>query len=240
MIVLTTGGFATRWLWPKGAPAKINGGTTAPLNDSAAITKHTEIPPLKRPIVDVPVAQLTPSERPISGALVKLIREGVSASRSDRLFDVTISNPSKEQILLKSFDLRWGYLHGFLLSVDKGEPLRPIAEYVLTIPIDAHEDFLSDLRRKGRKSLDDIDLEDYPHKATQVVYPPLVLPPANESGPSLTTFRLQLHYDFSGGRIDWHPSSDWNILFDLGVVDDSERRLSLLRNRGWRDLRKQD
>jgi hypothetical protein len=236
--------------------------TLAALIRSPAPVKTAEITPLQPPIVDRtedsnPVGGQTPvviqeslSETPMNkvGAeasaseeiqgptvSVKQILEGSGISSSHKIYDVTLSNNSRKQILLKSFDLRWGYYHGVLSSVGHGEILKPIAEYVVKIPIDTDIDFPRERLQSGLASLEKLSLEDYPQKLQQTIYPSIVLPPRNESGPSLTTIRLEVQYYFAG-RIDWHPCSDWDIFFDLGILHDGGPRLPLLRNRAWREL----
>jgi hypothetical protein len=141
------------------------------------------------------------------------IIEGQSMDSASRVFEITISNPSKEQILLTDFKVNWHYHHGNLCSVDKGVALKAVAKYVIKLPINTDDN--------SEKTL------------TELLYPPVAIPPVNESGPSLTVLQLQLYYYFDG-RIDWHPCCDWNIIFDLEIIDDSGRSLTVFSHTAWK------
>jgi hypothetical protein len=130
-----------------------------------------------------------------------------------KFFDVNLTNKSSEFRFAKYFDYSCRYYRGMLCSVDEGRALEPLAKYVIEFRIN-------------------IELGGGVHER-QLIYPTLVLPPRNDSGPSLTTFRLQLHYSLVG-RISWHPNADWAIHYDVACVLDNGDRLPLFHDRSWR------
>ena len=176
---------------------------------SAPEYKETVIQPLKSPIIDRTPDQSTSN----SHLTLKRLLEGQSENKASRIFEIVISNSSDEQIILKEFLIEWRYYHGMLMSVAQGATLKPVAQYLIKLPIDTDK---SDLNSR-----------------VDAIYPPIVLPPRNESGPSLTTFQLQLHYYFSG-RLNYHPCCDWNIIFDIALRCDKSEELSLFSEERWR------
>ena len=167
------------------------------------------ISPLTSPVISVPKAHLS-SSSPLE---VRHILEGERPDSANRIFDVIISNPSRQQLLLTEFHIEWRYHQGMLCSGDEGVPLVPVAEYVITLPIDP------DSESENRK--------------VEPIYPVIAIPPQNQRGSSMTTLRLQFHYHFVG-RIDWHPCADWNIFFTLGICDDHGGILPIFTDKSWR------
>jgi hypothetical protein len=150
------------------------------------------------------------AKKPIS---VRAVYEG-DGEPQRKSYDVLISNLSPEQRLLSSFKLKWLYAKGRLSAVEQGASIKPVERYSVGIFVDPDKPY-----QVFEKSVD--------------VYPPLVLPPRNASGPSITSIRLEVFYSFEGARINWHPNSDWDIFFEINVQDDSgeiERVLS----QSWR------
>lgn len=167
------------------------------------------IVPLKGPFAD-----RTPD--PVfstNGLTIKQVISGKPPDAASKIFDVTISNSSTNQTIVNKFEITWRYKNGVLSAVDHGAPLVPVAKYVLEIQIDPDTDEIK--------------------KASEVMYPSLVLPPGNESGPSLTTFRLQIHYKFTG-RINWHPNDDWDIAIEVACLSDANQKIILIPASSWR------
>jgi hypothetical protein len=169
------------------------------------------IPPLRPPIAKVPTSA-QPSTSPLQ---IRLALAGLPPDAASCVFDITVSNASAEQIILTEFDVRWRYWNGNLYGGGRGATLTPIAAYLISLAIDT-----------------DTGAEQH---GAEVLYPPLALPPVNESGPSLTTLRLQLHYHHVG-RIDWHPTADWNLVFSVAIRDDRDRLLPVFSDLSWRTL----
>jgi len=144
---------------------------------------------------------------------VAQLLEGRSKDEASRLFDITISNSSDTQFLLTQFEVKWRYNHGRLASVDQAAALVPIARYIIDFPVDTDDE-------KGKTF-------------TQIMSPSIALAPGTEKNPTLVTVRLQLHYHFSG-RLNYHPSGDWNILFDISGVTQSGQRIPIFTDANWR------
>jgi hypothetical protein len=144
---------------------------------------------------------------------LKAAYEGDGESNRKK-FDIIVSNSSQKQRLLSSFRIRWIYVKGPFASVESGIALKPIEKYALALHIDPD---------KGNRVLEkNIDM-----------YPPILLPPKNESGPSVVSFRLEVFYDFAGSRLNYHPNSPWDIKYDISIQDDSGEELRILR-RSWK------
>lgn len=141
------------------------------------------------------------------------IVEGDSGSPQRRLFDITIENPSGNQITLDSFEARWRYHHGALMSIARAEVIAPIEQYTITFEID-----IKDTNQRSKSVL---------------VSPTIVLPAASAAAPSVYVFRLELLYAFSPGST-YHPSSAWNILFDLDLKTTSGLLIPIFRDQKWR------
>jgi len=182
-----------------------------------------DIPPLKNPrkitetlfpafVVSVAEAA-TLKKKEKNSLLLRSAYEGDSRDENRKLFDITISNLSMDQRVLNSFKLRWVYFHGYLSAIDHGETLKPIEKYLITIPIDTDRNW-------------DI------YETNIDMYPPIVLPPRNESGPSIVTIRLEIQYKFAG-RLDYHPCSDWGIDYQVRILDDTGDEVLVL-SRSWK------
>jgi hypothetical protein len=174
---------------------------------------NDDIPPLEFPFTKICLRREQISTSPLQ---LKHIILGKPSDQSNLIFDVTIANPSTEQILLTEFDVHWQYWHGSCLSTASGLPLKPVAKYIINLPINS-------------SNRDEI------HKS-ELIYPPIVAPPKNESGPSLTTLRLQMHYYFYGGSSNYEASHnwDWDVKFSLGILDEKGRLLQILTDMSWR------
>ena len=181
-----------------------------------------KIPPLKNPKKIVleqtqqkPVYRLASTKSAGSaGALsVRAVYEG-DGEPQRKYFDVLISNSGAEQRILSSFKVRWLYSTGFLASIDEGTSVTPVEKYSIVIPIDP-------------------DVPDKLLENSVAVYPPLVLPPKNKSGPSVTSIRLEVLYTFEGARINWHPNADWEIFYEIRIEDDLGGG-ALVISRAWR------
>jgi hypothetical protein len=197
-----------------------------------------EISPLNEPVTEVAVPKPVPAtiraaSGPVTrsdlsevsqGLVVEEVLKGAEhppADDASRTFDITVLNPTDRQIFVKAFDVRWAYYTGWELAIDHGEALRPVEKYILQLSIDTDQP--------------------YPKVQTErePLSPLLVLPPKNESGPSITTFRVQLHYVLDG-RLDYHPCSDWDIFVNLNLVDGTGNQTPVLSKFSWRRGRSLD
>jgi len=144
---------------------------------------------------------------------IRHIIEHQPPNSASRVFDIIIANLSKQQLLLTKFDIRWQYHHGMQSSIAQGMPLRPVADYVIKLRI------ITDALGEENK--------------VEPLDPVIAVPPANTSGPSLTTLRLQICYYFAG-RIDWHPCSDWDIFFSLSIWHSQGGLVPVFSRFSWR------
>jgi hypothetical protein len=147
-----------------------------------------------------------------SKLVVLSILEGKPKDVSSRVFDITLANTDSQEILLTKFLSRWRYHPGTTALVAEGAVLRPLAEYVLNFSIDV--------------------LDESWKTRNDSVYPLLILPPKNNSGSGVATFRLQLHYSLEQR---YHPSTNWNIDFDVEVADNRGGKLYIFRSASWRE-----
>jgi hypothetical protein len=165
--------------------------------------------PLAPPVLDR--SDLTQSHN--GGVHIKQVLEGYSWNHEQRIFDITVGNKSHKQILLTAFEFEWRYHKGYLASIAQGIPLIPNSRYSIQFQIDVLDDSIKSL--------------------TETLYPSILMPPSNQDGPSIFTFRLDILYSFIG-RLDYHPCSDWNIEFSVAMLADDGNRCSILAKQYWR------
>jgi hypothetical protein len=166
------------------------------------------VTPLLAPILDHPV----PISRPGPLRVLRIL-EGYSKAGEVRIFDVTIANASDVQLILATFDVTWRYHVGRLRSIASGSLLKPLAQYVIKLPIDTDDELM-----RSRPT---------------VLYPPIVVPPKTDAGSALATVRIQVEYFFDG-RLDFHPCADWNIVFNIDILTTTNERCSIFSDFGWR------
>lgn len=135
---------------------------------------------------------------------------------SNRFFDLTLSNSGATQVVFTKFALKWRYRQGSLASPDHGEALIPTQAYTIDLPVSSKSEALQRKR--------------------QLIYPSLLLPPANASGPSIMTIRLQLHYTLVG-EVQYHPCADWDIQFELALANVEGEQVIILPWQSWRHPR---
>ena len=132
---------------------------------------------------------------------------------SSNVYDITLANPSTEQITLKTFRVKWKYYKGMQCSIGQGVPIKPVEEYILNIPIDPGN---TNIQKKDYK-----------------MRPMIVIPPGNDYY-SITQIKVQFHYHFIS-KLKYHPCTDWNIYFSLDIIDKDDRILNIFTNYHWRD-----
>jgi hypothetical protein len=134
-------------------------------------------------------------------------------------FDFSISNVSAKQVILNSFHVRWVYKKGPFAAVEPGMLLQPTVAYSINLSIDTDK----------ASSLQEQDLP---------MSPPILLPPRNQSGPSITTIRLEVLYNLVG-RLNYHPYDGWNIFYQVEIRDDTGDSLQLV-SKDWKHDRNID
>ena len=132
--------------------------------------------------------------------------------KNRKLYDLSISSSSPDQIMLNNFHVRWLYRKGILSAIGQGVVLKPQEKYSVIIPVDTDK-------------ADRILEEDVP------MSPPIALPPKNSDGPSITTIRLEVLYQLTG-RLKYHPNDDWDLYYQVLIQDDHGDTLQLL-SRSW-------
>lgn len=188
----------------------------ANFNKTYAYYNHSKFESLEKPIKDrtEKYSQQDTSQMPQSTSKLQVISilEGNSKNKSSRVFDITLANNDEKEVFLKKFLSRWRYNPGTTAIIAEGAVFNPLAEYVLDFSIDVLDD--------SWRTRDD------------PIYPLLMLPAKNSSGPGIGTFRLQLHYSLEQG---YHPSANWDIEFDIEIVDNRKRRLPVFHGATWRE-----
>jgi len=184
--------------------------------------KDAAIPPLKNPrkisqnswgsetLSFISTAQAQTAVGPLK---VRAVYEG-DGDKQRKYYDVLISNTSDEQRLISSFKVRWLYSKGIFSAVDYGTSVKPVERYTVGLFVDPDKAYT--LMEKS-----------------VTVYPPLVLPPKNASGPSVTSIRLEVYYTFEGARINWHPNTDWDLFYEISIQDDAGSTEKVM-SRSWR------
>ena len=149
---------------------------------------------------------------PLKVAKVRRLNE---ADKSSRVIEITLVNDSYSQIILDEFDVKWKYYPGMCCSIAQGTAIHPIAKYIITLPVDVFDE--SEIQKSKRIDID----------------PTIVIPPRNNSGPSITILKVQFHYEILG-EVNYHPQIDWNIYFDLSIIDSSRREVNVFKGNVWR------
>lgn len=155
---------------------------------------------------------LRPAEpREVEGFRVEAAYLDNKANGQRKFFDITLANYESSPQYLTQFQTRWRYQSGALKGIHKGELLEPTTDHSIVLEIDS--------QRAGEVIEKRID-----------IHPPLLLPGADGTNPSITTLRVELYYMFdkAGGLgLDYHPSEDWDIEYDVSVVNDRERSVKI-------------
>lgn len=146
---------------------------------------------------------------------VRAVYEG-DEEEQRKFFDVLFSNRGDEQRLLYSFHVKWLYYRGMAESVESGKSITPVERYAIPLYVDPDRGSVV-----FEKEID--------------VFPPLILPPRNSSGPSVTSVRLEVYYTFEGARINYHPNVGWDIYYEITAKDefgDTDLVMSMSWKRG--------
>ena len=129
-----------------------------------------------------------------------------------RSLQILLSNPSSKDIILHKFYVKWRYDHGMAAAIDQGKAIEPSVQYHFKLAIDTDN---------NTTQVQDIDMN-----------PPISVPSDNGSGPGITMIEVEFSYYFDG-RLDYHPCCDWNIIYDLEVIDINNVRTTIFTNRTW-------
>lgn len=172
--------------------------------------KAAKIEPL-RPPIDIVAPVISESRSPVK---VLLILKGASEDmdQSSQVFDIMLANKSNAQIILAKYEIRWRYRQGTAEALARAVPLKPMAKYIIRIPID-----INDESWKQR---------------SDVLDPVIYFSPKNRNNDSLAILRIQVHYCLTD-RLNSHKGSDWDIIFDLHLFDNVGRKITILSNYHW-------
>jgi hypothetical protein len=116
-------------------------------------------------------------------------------------------------MMLNEFYVEWSYFCGLLNAIDYGTVVKPIEKYSINLPIDPNN---ADNRSKRLP-----------------MYPPIIMPPRNSSGPSVVGLRLELTWEFEG-RMNYHPNSDWDIIFTVYILGERDTGIIVFEDYSWR------
>lgn len=184
------------------------------------------ITPLKNPELILPrgprswLPSLIGPARASDGSSPRLRLRAVMVSEESpgkKLFDIILSNTSKEQVILTTLKARWLYLSGHLASIQTAVSLRPTEKYHIDLKIHRHQ--------SGTLLGADVAMS-----------PMVVIPPAAESGPGIFSFRLEVVYSFPAGdsfsRSSGTHAFQWDLLYDISIVDEYNQQTELV-SRSW-------
>jgi hypothetical protein len=142
------------------------------------------------------------------------VLQGENSGDGPRLYDVTISNPSRQLVILSTIRGRWLYRGGVLAGVEQAVPLTPNAKYIIDFPVD--------ISATGW------------HTASVPVSPILPLAPAaSPDNPTLAVIRLEVGYHLIGAH-QYHPNADWNIKYDVSIITNLGEELPVIKSALWR------
>jgi hypothetical protein len=181
------------------------------------------IPPLKhpRPVTELHPAiaprlervQLEKGSGPPKNPLELRSAVQGDSPKNRKLYDLSVSSSSADQVMLNNFHVRWFYKKGVLSAIGQGIVLKPQEKYSVMIPVDTD--------KAGRVFEENVPMS-----------PPILLPPKNGDGPSVATIRLEVLYQLTG-RLNYHPNDDWDLYYQVILEDDHGDNLQLL-SRSWR------
>ncbi|GEM_PF-1281472 len=149
-----------------------------------------------------------------NGLICTTIYQGKSENISNLIFDLILTNNSNSQKTLIKFEKSWCYYLGGASSTGSVDVLQPVAEYIIIMPI---------------------DMLAFVESGTDIIYPPIVIPPRSDNGPSKTSIRVQLYHHFVEPERR-HPNSDWDIYFNLNIVEDTGEQTVVFFNQSWKRL----
>jgi hypothetical protein len=144
--------------------------------------------------------------------LVQIIEERSNKIESQRLFDVTLANKSQLTRVLKSFEVSWSYISAGGAGIERPYVLKPQAKYVVELPLEVSHPNGSKIQPLNRS---------------------LVVPPGSESEPNLVSLRLLVYYRLVDARD--HPTTNWDIIFNISILDNTGARTTIFADRRWKD-----
>jgi hypothetical protein len=197
----------TYWLTPTVLPS-LDNQRIPPLTDAKRVSvlppqRGTSSPAVANPVL----------ENSANSLVLRAVYEG-DGEPQRKNFDIILSNPGWEQRIVSSFEVRWLYVKGPGRSVEQGVAIKPVEKYSIALQIDTRA-----AARLRERSID--------------VYPPIVLPPRNQSGPSITSIRIELIYTFEN-NFHYHPNTPWDIFYEIRIKDDQGEEVLVL-SRSWNE-----
>lgn len=132
---------------------------------------------------------------------------------SSNMYEITLVNNTNKNIFLKKLKVNWIYNPGNACSIGEAVAINSIAKYILDIPINVCE--------TEKQSLY-INMN-----------PIIIIPGKNKFGPGFLQFQVQIHYHLIGD-IKYHPQYNWDITFDLDIIDETNRSFNIFNNYKWR------
>jgi len=143
------------------------------------------------------------------------IEPGLLKNNSVRDFKILLSNPTHEIVLLKSIVVNWHYIHGDEASLETPREITTASPVRVELLVDVHDET---------------------QKTTNVpLYKPIEFPPKSGN----IEIDLMLYLTLKG-KVNWHPCSNWNLSFDVKLVDYKGRTISIIQERSWIDFNRWD
>lgn len=155
----------------------------------------------------------TPVNTNVEKIYVSRVVEYFSKKQSERkIFDITIENNTSNQYVLNQWLSEWEYLSGVLSSINKAEVIEPILTESITVNLNTNESSSININSPLMKT---------------------VVVPSGLQKPSVTVLRLEIIYKLKGKAL-YHPTVDWNILFNLRINTSSGVVIPVLEKSYWR------
>lgn len=120
---------------------------------------------------------------------------------------ILLRNSSSSDIILNKFYVKWRYDHGMAASIDEGKIIKPLAQYHFELAIDTDDN-------------------------NQRIQTKNIIHPIKVSGSGIAMIEVDFSYYFDG-RLKYHPCCDWNIIYDLEIVDINNVSTTIFTNRTW-------
>ncbi|BES65581.1 hypothetical protein SANA_20200 [Gottschalkiaceae bacterium SANA] len=128
-----------------------------------------------------------------------------------RVFKVIVDNVSSRNIYLKGFEYKYRYYSGMCCSIGEYREIEYKNEYMI--------DFKIDMSDKSKKS------------GLEIFHNPMkVFRKTNER---VNSFDFTLILKYSMENLDYHPYSDWNIFYEISLIDLNDKKYKLIPPSTW-------
>lgn len=143
--------------------------------------------------------------------VVQILRDGDAEDQNIQRFEITLANESPATLILKRFRVHWRYRSGGTASMREPTIVRPIAKYLIELPIETANPI---------------------GEALVPIHPLIVVPPGSEAEPNLVAIRLNVFYRLVDAKK--HPYNGWDILYTVAIEDQSGGETTVFSDKSWR------